>query len=106
LEVTVVLKQKAEQQIYRLFAACIFLAAGSWIVPRFVSNPEGGFAGAASAVVTLLVLLAVTLFSSLYLLTVTARQYRDLSTMARIAGIAPSIVLAAMLVGLFVFLSY
>ena len=76
------------------------------IVPRFVANPEGGFAGAASAVITLLIMLAATLVFSLYLLAVTVQKYSHLSTAARIAGFAPSVVLAAMLFGLFGFLSY
>jgi len=100
------LSKETEQRIYRLSVVCTFLAAASLIVPRFVANPEGGFAGAASAVQTLLSMLAATFLFSLYLLGVTVRKYNSLSTAAKIAGIGPSVVLAAMLFGLFGFLSY
>ncbi len=95
-----------EKRIYHLFVVCIFLAAASWIAPRFVANPEGAFAGAAAAIVTLLSMLGVIFLFSLYLLTVTVGKYSDLSTAAKIAGIGPSVVLAATLFGFFGFLSY
>lgn len=100
------LPKETEKRIYRLFAICTFLATASLIVPRFVSNPEGGFAGAASAILTLLITLGASLFFSLYLLAVTVQKYSNLSTAAKIAGIAPSVVLAATLFGLLGFLSY
>lgn len=102
----ITLPKKTEKRIYRLFAACTFLASASFIVPRFVSNPEGGFAGAGSAVLALLIMLGATLLFSLYLLAVTIQEYADLSTTARVVGIAPSLVLAAALFGLFGFLGY
>ena len=98
--------KETEQRIYRLSVLCTFLAAASLIVPRFLANPEGGFAGAASAIVTLLSMLGATLLFSLYLLAVTVQKYSKVSTAAKIAGIAPSVVLAATLFGLFWFLSY
>ena len=90
-----------EKQIYRLFAVCIFLATASLIIPRFVPNPDGSFAGASSAILTFLIMLGVTLLFSLYLLIVTIQRYRNLSTLARIAGIAPGLVLIAAMIGLF-----
>jgi len=71
------------------------LAMGSWIVPHFVSGSSGGFADAASAVLRLLLMLGLALVFSLYLLTVTMRNHHYLGLSARIAGIAPSAVLAA-----------
>jgi len=100
------LSKETEQRIYRLFVVCTFLAAASLIVPRFVANPEGGVAAAASAIVTLLSMLGATFLVSLYLLAVTVRNYSNLSTATKIAGIGPSVVLAATLFGLFGFLSY
>ncbi len=82
------------------------MAALSLVVPRFVRNPEGGFAAGASAVLVFLALLAVTAIVSLYLLTVTARAYRSLSPLARVAGIGPSVVTLGALVGLLIFLRY
>jgi len=100
------LPKETEQRIYRLSIICTFLAAASLIIPRFAANLEGGFGGAASAAQTLLSMLGATLLFSLYLLAVTIQKYSTLSTVAKIAGIGPSIVLAAMLFGLFEFLSY
>lgn len=97
---------KTEKKIYRLFVICILLVAASLVVPRFVPNPEGGFAGAASAVLIFLIMLGVALCFSLYLLIITIQKYNNLSMAAKIAGIAPSAVLAITLFGLFGFLSY
>ncbi|NOY67015.1 MAG: hypothetical protein GXP13_06360 [Gammaproteobacteria bacterium] len=96
---------KTEKQIYRLFSVCTILAVVSFIVPRFVSNPEGGFAGAASTVLVLLIMLGVSVLIALYLLAVTVKEFRNLSTAVRIAGITPGVVLTAALIGLFWFIS-
>ncbi len=95
-----------ERRVYRLFGICVSLLIASFIVPRFVSNPEAGFAAGASAVLTLLIMLGVTLILSLYLFVLTIQSYISLGKVARIAGISPAVVLAAMLFGLFGFLSY
>jgi len=100
------LPNRTETKIYRLFGVCAFVATAAFVVPRFVSNPEGGFASGSSAIVTLLIMLGVTLLFSLYLLRVTIGHYSSLSTLARFAGIGPSLVLALALLGLFGFLSY
>jgi len=98
---------ESKRRIYRLSGVCAFLAAASFIVPRFVSNPEGGFAAAgATAVLALLMMLGATFLFSLYLLGVTVQSYGGLSTSARIAGMGPSVVLGASLLALFGFLSY
>ena len=55
------LPDKTEATIYRLSGLCAFLATACLIVPRFVSNPEGGFASGASAVLALIVMLAMAL---------------------------------------------
>ena len=98
--------KKSEQLVYQLSAVCITLTVASFIVPRFVPNPEGGFAGAASAILVLLVMLAMTLLVSIYLLVITIKKFSDLSTPARTAGIAPGVLLAAILFGLLGFLNY
>jgi hypothetical protein len=100
------LAKDIEKQIYRLFAVCIFLATASLIIPRFVPNPDGSFAGASSAILTFLILLGVTLIFSLYLLIRTVQEYSDLSALAKIAGIAPGLVLIATMMGLFGFLRF
>jgi hypothetical protein len=97
---------RAEVRIYRLFGICVLLATAAFIVPRFVTNPEGAFASGASAVLTLLIMLGTTFVFSLYLLGVTIQQFGSLSIMARIAGIGPSLVLAIILFALFGFLGY
>jgi hypothetical protein len=95
-----------EKRIYRLTAVCVFLAAMSFVVPRFVTNPEGGFAAGAGAVMTLLAMLFATSLLSLYLLAITLQAYKELSMGPRIAGILPSFILAAALVFLVLFLGY
>jgi len=82
------------------------MATAAFIVPRFVENPEGGFASGSSAIATLLIILCATLLFTLYLLIVTIQNYRSLSIMARFAGIGPSLVLALALLSLFGFLRY
>jgi hypothetical protein len=78
----------------------------SFVVPRFVTNPEGGFAAGASAVVTLLIMLFATSMLSLYLLAITLRAYKELSVGTRVAGIVPSCLLAMALIFLVLFLRY
>ena len=95
-----------EVRIYRLAALCVVLSAISFTVPRFVPNPEGGFASGASAILTFLVLLGATLLLSVYLFSVTVQQFSTLSTLAKVVGVGPSVVLAVTLLGLLGFLSY
>jgi len=95
-----------EKKIYRLAGACAILGIASFVIPRFVPNSEGGFASAASAIATFLVLLAITFVFSLWLLTITLRQYRSLTALTRSVGLAPSIVLGLALVWLILFLGY
>ncbi len=82
------------------------MAAFSLVIPRFVRNPEGGFAAGASATLVFLALLGVAAILSLYLLAVTARAYRSLSPLARLAGIGPSVVTVGALVTLVALLRY
>ena len=100
------LSKNPDIKIYRLSGISVCLLVASFIIPRFVSNPEGGFASGASAILALMVLIGATLLFSLYLLSVTIQSYSDLSTNARVAGIGPSIILAVTLLGLFGFLGY
>lgn len=95
-----------ETKIYRVSAVCAFLATLSLIIPRFVSNPEGGFAAAAGAVLVLLAILLIAVLVSIYLAVITVRDYRNICPMARVFGIAPALLLSGLLVGLFVFLQY
>ena len=100
------LPKNPDIKIYRLSGISVCLLVASFIIPRFVSNPEGGFASGASAILTLMVLIGATLLFSLYLLSVTIQSYSNLSTIARVAGIGPSIILAVTLLGLLGFLGY
>ena len=95
-----------EKRIYRLAAACVFVAALSFVVPRFVTNPEGGFAAGAGAAVAFLAMLFAASLLSLYLLAITLQAYKELSMGPRIAGILPSCVLAMTLIFLILFLRY
>jgi len=96
----------ADTRVYRLSGVCAFLAASSFVAPRFVANPEGGFAAGASAVLTLLIMLGISLLFSLYLLSVTVRRYGSLSSPAKAAGIGPCLVLSVALLGLVGFLRF
>jgi hypothetical protein len=82
-------------RIYRLFAICALVTALAFIVPRFVPNQEGGLASAAHAVLVFLGMLLVAALLALHLLAVTIRAYRDLPWSARLAGIAPALILVA-----------
>lgn len=91
---------RTASRIYRLSAVCVFMVAMSLIVPRFVPGTGEGLAAGASAVMTFLIMLAVALLFSLYLLTVTMRRFRELPMLARLAGVGPSVVLALGLMGI------
>lgn len=95
-----------QKRIYRLAGICGILVVAALIVPRFVANPEGGFASGASAVLALLGMLFAALLFSLYLLAMTLQKYAELPPSARVAGLAPFLLLAAVLIGLFGFLRY
>lgn len=97
---------RTDARIYLLAGISAALAVASFIVPRFVTNPEGGFASGASAILTLLVLLAAALLFSLYLLAVTLQHFRSLSIVPRILGVGPSLILAVMLFGIVGLLRY
>ena len=97
---------RSELKIYRLSGICGLLIVAALVVPRFITNPEGGFASGSSAILVFLVMLAATLLFSIYLLTITLQQYNTLSNKAKVAGILPSLVLSITLFGLFGFLSY
>jgi hypothetical protein len=95
-----------ETRIYRLAGLCALLVLASLIVPRFVPNSDGGFAAGATAVLTLLVMLAAAFVLSLFLLGITVRHYRTLSVVARAAGLGPGVILGLALLGLITFLRY
>lgn len=75
-------------------------------VPRFFPNQEGGLASAATAILVFLTLLTAAALIAIYLLIVTLRVYRQVSTSARIAGIAPGVVLVLVMVLMFGFLRF
>jgi uncharacterized membrane protein YhaH (DUF805 family) len=87
-----------ESRIYRLSGICALLVAISLIVPRLVSGPSDG--AATAAVMTFLIVLAIALLISLYLLMITLRRFRDIPMLARLAGIGPSIALVLLLTGI------
>ena len=95
-----------EKRIYSLAGISLLIGVASVVVPRFVPNPEGGFASGASAALTFLVLLGVALLFSIYLLVMTCRQFRELPVTAKIVGLAPSIVFGITLLALIVFLNF
>ena len=95
-----------ESRIHKLSALCGAMAVFSLIVPRFVGNPEGGFAAGAGAVLTLLAMLLATLIVSGYLAVVTLRHFAKLHAVTRLAGLLPAIVLAVGLAWLLFFLRY
>jgi hypothetical protein len=95
-----------ERRIYRLFAICGCLTALALVIPRFVPNPEGGFASAATAILVFLGMLFGAALVSLYLLLVTIQVYRDISFLPRLAGLGPSVVLVTALALLLGFLRY
>lgn len=97
---------KTEKRIYRLFTACGVFTVLALVGPRFVPNQEGGLASAATAVLLLLGMLFGSAILSLYLLFITLRTYRKISFLPRLAGIGPSVVLAAALALLLGFLRY
>jgi len=95
-----------ENRIYRLSALCGLLAAASFVVPRFVASPEGGLAAGTSAVMVFFAMLLATAIFSLYPLAVTVRCYKHISPAARVAGLAPSCILAIALLSLLLILAY
>jgi len=95
-----------ERWIYRRAALCSVFLIVSLVVPRFVPNSEGGFASAASAVLVFLAMLLGTAVFSLVLLARTIRVYHTISVAARVAGIAPGVILALGFVLLLGFLRY
>ena len=97
---------KTETKVYTLALTCGLLIGAAFLLPRFLPNSEGGLAGAASAILAFLLMLGGALLFSLYLLTVTLRQYESLPTAARVAGVGPSVVLAIALLELIGFLRY
>lgn len=97
---------QVQGKIYRLCGWCLALVAGAFIIPRFFANPEGGFAAGAGAVLAFLAILAAALLLSLYLLGLTAQSWGGLAPPAKVAGVAPVILLGAALIVLMSMLRY
>jgi hypothetical protein len=95
-----------EYKIYRYAGLCAALFAASWIVPRFVTNPEGAFASGASAIVVLLAMLLIAAVVSLHLSVLTLRRWAVISMWAKAMGIAPAAILVTSLLLLFGGLMY
>jgi len=87
-----------ESRIYRLAGIWLILGVASYVIPGFVPNPEGGFAGSGPAILTFLGLLAVNFIFSIYLLVATLREFKGLSLAAKLVGVGPSFLFGAILV--------
>lgn len=99
--------RQLHRRVYKLMGINAMLVILSFILPRLASNPEGGFAAAgANAILVMIIMLAISLVYSVYLLSVTVGHYRELSATARIAGLGPFILIAAGLVAMVVLLGY
>lgn len=95
-----------EERIYRLSGICVLITLTAFILPRFVSNPEGGFASGSSAILAFLGLLFVALLFSIYLLIVTLQHFRALSGKSKLAGLLPCLMLSIALFSALGFLTY
>lgn len=95
-----------EKRIYKLVGFCVLLVVAAILIPRFAPDSGGGFAGATNAVLVFFVILHLALAFSIYVLAVTLGSLKQISKLCKIAGIAPSVILFATLVGLFGFLQY
>jgi len=100
------MNSRPETTIYRLAGVCIALVVGSFVLPRFLSFGDGGFAAAANAILVFLAVLLVAAGVSVYLLFLTLPQYRSLPVKARIAGVGPSVLIIGGLAWLILFLRY
>ncbi len=97
---------RIEKQIYKLSATCGILVGLSLVIPRLAPDSEGGLAGAATAVLMFLGVLAVAAALSVYLFLLTLRSYRDIGKPARWAGMTPGVLLVGGLAFLVLFLRY
>ena len=88
-------------RIYRLAAFLFVLTVSSYIIPGFVPNPSGDFAGSGPAIVTFLVLLGVDFIFSIYLFAVTLQQFKVLSITAKLVGLGPCLLFGIALISLF-----
>ena len=95
----------SEKKIYRLFVILILLTIISLVIPRFIANPNGGFAAATTAALSFLLALAVSLLFSVYMLVFTLKNSANISKTAKLLGIIPSIILAIIFLGLIIFVS-
>ena len=94
-----------ERRIYRLGAVSVAIALLALVVPRFVPGGDG-LGIAATAILVFLALLAAAGLVAVFLVVLTLRSYRHLSTAARVAGIAPAVVLVLAFVAMFAFLRF
>jgi hypothetical protein len=101
-----VIANSTERRVYRLCLVSTTIGVLALVVPRLVPNREGGLASAGTAILVFLGMLAVAALVAIYLLIMTVREQRQLSVPARIAGVAPGVVLVIALVLLFGFLRY
>jgi hypothetical protein len=95
-----------ERRVYWLCLASMAIAGLALVVPRFVSNREGGLASAGTAILVFLGMLTAAALVAIGLLIMTVRVQRQLSAPARIAGVAPGVVLVIVVALLFGFLQY
>ena len=93
-------------RVYRWSAVCGLITLLSFVLPRFIPNAEGGFAAGANAVLVMLMMLLLAFLCSIYAALITVKHYRLLPVGAKLAGLAPALLLGAGLAGLFVFLRF
>lgn len=93
-------------RIYWFAGVSVLTALAAVLLPRFIRFHGDGFAAAASAVLFFLGLLVVAFALSLAALSLSIRHYASLSRSAKLVGIGPAVLLAAVLVWVLVFLRY
>jgi hypothetical protein len=100
------MEPRTEGKIYGLAGLCGVMTALAFVIPRFTPEGEGGLAGAASAVLVFLGILAAAAALSVYLLAFTLKARAKIGIGAHVAGILPGLVLVTGLVWLVLFLRY
>jgi hypothetical protein len=101
-----VTEPRTEGKIFGLAGLCGVMTALAFVIPRYGPGTEGGLAGATSAVLVFLGILAASAALSIYLLAVTIKARAKIGRGARAAGILPGLILVTGLVWLVLFLRY
>lgn len=88
-----------ERRIYITSGSAIVLAMAALVMPRLAAQGDEGMAAAATAAITFLLLIGVSAVVSAVLAAITWARRNDLSRAARIAGIAPLIIILITMIG-------